>query len=914
MSTINMNKLNLRAIKRTSFGKKAKNLLMLLFFGFSLQALQAQDLVLIPQPQEVISAEGNLNLNKNQQLWINNSANNDFALQQLTDELQQSLGVSSEMVKSPKNADIILYAIEEQPQPKIKKYLPSPEILQKIGDQGYWLKINKNNIQVIANTERGLFYGIQTLRQLIKTAGNGKLPALEIIDWPALEYRGWMDDISRGPIPTVAYVKEAIHKLSQYKLNFLNLYTEHTLRNEKFADIAPLNSFTPEEIGELEKYASQYHLVLIGNQQAFGHMEEILKIPFYDDIADNKWNLNPGSPSTYDFLEDYLGDAAEAYDHPFFNIGADETDGLGSGKAKALVDSLGMEAVYAMHINKLNDILKKHDKRMMMWGDIAVNHQEIIGQLPKDLIILSWGYDPRDSFDKAILPFKKSGVDFMVAPGVRSWSEIYPNLEVAVKNIANYVRDGKEHGAMGMMNTAWDDDGETLFNANWHGLIWGAEMAWNPIDSQEETEAGLERKDRLKSFNKGMDLLFFDMKNGESMMRSLNKFSDLRSIPVFGSMGNASVWGSIFDFYQKGEKQKVEQANRSMLEKASELARELHQKTEMAGPEKVAVQVAELAAKKAAFAARKNLFILELQEIHNNPAAKSAQMIKESRDKLLRELHQLKKDYIAVWKEENREYWLAENLKKYDQLARELLDLETHVFIKAGTAIKPGEMEINLSTLYPDTEIRYSLNGSEPTKDSRIYDESLSISSDTQIKARAFQKEKEGEISERFFNVHKVLGAIPRIDGQVSNANPAYAAGGPGGLTDGLKGSEDFADGRWQGYAGQDIEVTLDLGTKTEIGEISADFFQRLISWILLPEKVEFYVSDDGEKFRKVAEADNPVEAENPGLIIQNFSSGNLKEKARYIRVFVKSQGLLPDWHTGAGNSSFIFLDEIVVE
>jgi hypothetical protein len=158
------------------------------------------------------------------------------------------------------------------------------------------------------------------------------------------------------------------------------------------------------------------------------------------------------------------------------------------------------------------------------------------------------------------------------------------------------------------------------------------------------------------------------------------------------------------------------------------------------------------------------------------------------------------------------------------------------------------------------------------------------------------------------------LGAIPKIDGQVSNANPAYAAGGPGGLTDGLKGSEDFSDGRWQGYAGQDIEVTLDLGTKTEIGKISADFFQRLISWILIPEKAEFYVSGDGEKFRKVAEADNPVKPENPGLIIQNFTSGNLKVKARYIRVFVKSQGLLPDWHTGAGNSSFIFLDEIVVE
>jgi len=645
MNTINI---TLKAIKRTSSVRKAKNLLMLFCFAFSLQAMQAQDLVLIPQPQQVIASEGNFDLNESQRLWINNSAHNDFALQQLKDELSAQIGVASELVKSPKKANIILYAIEENPNAKIKKHLPDSEKLQKIGEQGYWLKIDNNEIKLIANTERGLFYGVQTLRQLIKTAKNGNLPALEITDWPALEYRGWMDDISRGPIPTVAYVKDAIRKLSQYKLNFLNLYTEHTLRNEKFADIAPLNSFTPEEINELEKYAAQYHLVLIGNQQAFGHMEEILKIPFYDDIADNKWNLNPGSPATYDFLEDYLGDAAEVYDHPFFNIGADETDGLGSGKAKALVDSLGMEAVYAMHINKLDDILKKHGKRMMMWGDIAVNHQEIIDRLPKDLIILSWGYDPRDSFDEAILPFKESGFDFMVAPGVRSWSEIYPNLEVAVKNIANYVRDGKEYGAMGMMNTAWDDDGETLFNANWHGIIWGAEMAWNPISSQEEAEAAIERKNRLSTFNKGMDLLFFDMKNGESMMQSLNKFSELRSIPVFGSMSNASVWGSIFDFYPKEEKQKVEQANKSMLKEASALAEEFHKKTAKTGSEKVAVRVAENAAKRAAFAAKKNLFILDLQEIQNNPEIKSPQAIKESRDNLLQELHQLKIDYIGL--------------------------------------------------------------------------------------------------------------------------------------------------------------------------------------------------------------------------------------------------------------------------
>lgn len=886
----------------------------LILAGFIFPEVQAQDITIIPKPQELISSEAEFNLEKAQVLWTNSSQNNDFALKQLKNELSEQMSVASEIVKSPKKASIILYSIEENPGSKIRKLLPDSEKLQKIGEQGYWLKIEESQIKLIANTEKGLFYGVQTLRQLIRTAKNKSLPVLEITDWPELEYRGWMDDISRGPIPTVDFIKDAIRKLSQYKLNFLNLYTEHTLRNEKFADIAPLDSFTPEEINELEEFAAQYHLVLIGNQQAFGHMEEILKNPFYDEIADNKWNLNPGSPTTYEFLDEYLGDAAQAYDHPFFNIGADETDGLGSGKAKDLVDSLGMEAVYAMHINKLDEILKKHGKRTMMWGDIAVNHQEIIDRLPKDLIILSWGYDPRDSFDQAIIPFKESGFDFMVAPGVRNWSEIYPNLDVAVKNIANYVRDGKEYGAMGMINTAWDDDGETLFNANWHGIIWGAEMAWNPIKSQEEAQANKERAGRLSSFNKAIDLLFFEMNNSESITESLNKFSELRDIPVFGSITNASIWGSIFDFYPKEEVQKVEDANKLMLEEASALARELEGKITKANSEKIVVRVAKNAAKRAAFAAKKNLFILKLQEVHENPDAVSKEEIKQTRDELFKELHQLKIDYINLWKAENREYWLTENLNEYDKTAHELLDLETYVFINAGEAIKPGEMEIKLSTLYPDTVIRYTTNGGEPTRDSKLYEGSLSITENAEIKARGFKDTKKGEISAKYFNVHKALGAKPKIKGRVSTANPAYAAGGPRGLTDGLKGSEDFGDGRWQGYAGQDIEVVLDLKAKTQINEISSNFFQRLISWIMLPASVEFYVSNDAKEFRKVAIAENKIDPQKQGLIIENFSSGKLNEKARYIKVLIKSMGPLPEWHTGAGKSSFIFLDEIIVK
>ncbi len=877
------------------------------------QQVLAQETVLIPKPQKINQKTSHsFNLN-NSRVWTNETAHNNFTLEQLKKVLSEKAQAKLSTVKTAKKADIILYSASEGAVSIPKNLLPSSEVLQKIGPQGYWLKID-DKIRIIANTSQGLLYGVQTLKQLLKTSEENALFETEIIDWPALEYRGWMDDISRGPIPTLDYVKSVIKTLSEYKLNFINLYTEHTLRNEKFADIAPPDAFTPAEITELEKFAAPYHVSIIGNQQAFGHMEEILKIPFYNNIADTKWNLNPGSPATYKFLETYLGDAAQAYEHPFFNIGADETDGLGSGKAKDLVDSLGMEAVYAMHINKLDGILKKYGKRTMMWGDIAVNHQEIIEQLPKDLIILSWGYDPRDSFDEAIVPFKESGFDFMVAPGVRSWSEIYPNLDVAVKNIANYVRDGKEYGAMGMINTAWDDDGETLFNANWHGMIWGAEMSWNPIINQEEEQASRERQNRREIFEKGVDQFFFGVTGKSSVMKSLNKFAQLREIPVFSSMANASTWSSIYEFYPEEETASIAAANQKMLKEANKLMLELQEKTRQVNTNKTAVRVAALAAQRAAYTAKKNLFILELQKLYNNKEGVNLKLIKQKREELLDELHLLKIAYVQAWQEENRAYWLDENLKKYDAQAQDLLDIETHVFIKAGQAIQPGEMKIELNSLFPLTKLHYSLDGSEPTKDSPVFNGNLSINSNTLVQARGYNDGKAGEISSRFFNVHKALGVTPKIKGSYSTANPAYTAGGPTGLTDGLKGSENFADGRWQGYAGQDVEVVLDLGAPTEVNEISADFYQRLISWIMLPKNVEFHASKDGKNFQKVAQANSPLDEKDQGLIIQEFSSGPLKLKTRFLKVKINSQGMLPEWHTGAGKPGFIFIDEIVVK
>jgi len=71
----------------------------------------------------------------------------------------------------------------------------------------------------------------------------------------------------------------------------------------------------------------------------------------------------------------------------------------------------------------------------------------------------------------------------VVAPGAQTWSQLWPNLDVGYINIRNFVRDGQKLGAIGMLNTTWNDDGEALYDMAWPNLIFGAAAGWQPGES-----------------------------------------------------------------------------------------------------------------------------------------------------------------------------------------------------------------------------------------------------------------------------------------------------------------------------------------------------------------------------------------------------------------------------------------------
>lgn len=742
-------------------------------------------------------------------------------------------------------------------------------------DQAYRLTISKDRVLMEATSETGLFYAEQSLKQLHRYASTNRteIPCMTILDWPDFKLRGWQDDISRGPIVSMDYLKQLIPQLAECKLNAFSLYTEHTFRTKSHPDIAPIDAFTAEEIEELDAFCKQYHIQLIGNQQCFAHFEEILKNPFYEYLADAPDNLNPGIEETYDFLEDLIREESQAYSSPLFNINCDETESLGSGKAKAYVDSVGKETAYYLHINRVNEIVKRHGKRAMMWGDIADQHPEILNNLDKDIIFLAWSYAARDSYDEFLKPYVESGHEFIVAPGVSLSERVLPKYHEFMVNIPNLCRDGFRNGAVGVINTCWDDFGESLTNNALYGLLLGAEKSWNPMGKDE-----IEWND---------DLPF---------LLSLSRIAQNDGIGKFSAM-----WEPITPFYPSLIEETFLADNLKALNELDSLAPQL------------ANDNALYAAQRMRWCALRNLARGQLYKTYQNPTEENIAESKRQIDTLLVGLHYLKNEYIKVWNQESRPYWLEVNLQKYDRAARELQALSYLPFIESETDAE-GHVMVTLRTIYNGQPIHYSIDGKAVTPTDPVYEKPIVLARSGLVKAFCFDDMGRAVSNERYFLYHKGMGKLKALNSPAGNYRPEYSGGGDKALVDGRLGSEDYKDGRWQGFYGVDADIELDLKQKESIHEIEIGFLTNPHDWILRANQVEIYTSSDGVTYQHYLTHEIQSQVELSGNVVfrERIPTANLS--TRYLRLVVKNPGLIPEGLPGFGYDSWVFMDEIILK
>lgn len=359
-------------------------------------------------------------------------------------------------------------------------------------EQGYSLTITAGRITAIASQPAGLFYAVQTLRQLLQQYG-ARLPALRCTDWPDFPNRGVLLDISRDRVPTMETLYELVDLLASWKVNQLQLYTEHTFAYRNHPTVwAKASPITGEEILALDAFCRQRFIELTPNQNTFGHMRRWLIHDRYRDLAeapdgcqtrwgwfDQPYSLNPTDPRSLDLVRDLLDELLPHFSSRQVNVGCDETVDLGQGRSQEACAILGEGRVYLDFVQKIHREVKARGRTMQYWGDIIMEHPALAPELPRDAIALEWGYEADHPFDLHGALFAASGVPFYVCAGTSSWRSLAGRTDNALGNLRSAAANGLKHGAIGYLNTDWGDEGHWQhLPVSYLGLAYGAALSW----------------------------------------------------------------------------------------------------------------------------------------------------------------------------------------------------------------------------------------------------------------------------------------------------------------------------------------------------------------------------------------------------------------------------------------------------
>ncbi|MCK4991779.1 MAG: family 20 glycosylhydrolase, partial [Bacteroidales bacterium] len=364
----------------------------------------------------------------------------------------------------------------------------------KKAQQGYQLKVESGQLIIRAKGESGLFYGTQTLLQIIKKGQEGAyVTGMEITDWPDIAERACHYDTKHHQDKR-EYVESFIRDLARYKINMLVWEWEDKFAYPSHPEIGAPGAFTMEEMQELTRYAKQYHVQLVPLVQGLGHVSYILKWPQYNhlrEIAASNWEFCPQKEGTYELLNDLWQDAIKATPgSEYIHIGTDESYELGKGVecgCQAEMESTGKHALMTKFISRSAKPLMKEGRTVMAWSAEYIPAEEL--NPPVGMVISAWGIDNLERYNE----IKKAGYELFAYdpnPGIeplflpyfyrlRGEGEDEREVDNCLQRSHNAISRAAISGEPdGMINTSWDDSG--LHNQMWMlSFINSAEWSWS---------------------------------------------------------------------------------------------------------------------------------------------------------------------------------------------------------------------------------------------------------------------------------------------------------------------------------------------------------------------------------------------------------------------------------------------------
>lgn len=381
--------------------------------------------------------------------------------------------------------------------------------------EGYTLTVTEHTVAIRADSERGAFWAIQTLRQLF---ANGEIPCLVIEDAPDFKYRGFYHDVTRGKVATVETLKKLIDTMAYYKMNALQLYIEHVFPFKETAALIPKTScLTPEELRELGAYCHERFIDFQPSLSTFGHLFELLHQKEFAHLrvlkdfegSGCRWDdrmrhhtIDPRDPESIEVVKSLIDQYMPCFDSEYFNICCDETFDLKT------LDPEGK--LYLEFVNKIIAHVTSKGKRVMMWADILLQHPDCITALPEDTLFLNWSYraEPPEDTVERFASLKRPQI---VCPGTTSWSRFCERVEREEPNILKLAEYGYKHGAIGVLNTNWGDWGNPAsIETALYGTVLGAAKSW-AITTQAD-----------KAFYDDVNALLYENSNAMGYLRALS--------------------------------------------------------------------------------------------------------------------------------------------------------------------------------------------------------------------------------------------------------------------------------------------------------------------------------------------------------------------------------------------------------
>ena len=366
---------------------------------------RSDSLNVIPVPQQIELSVGSFYLDENTQLSIDVSEPDRTILCNYISTSPLASAIGSQTGKNR----ILLQQVDELPE------VSSPE--------GYALDINRTTISIKATTGAGLFYGLQTLLQLL--AQDNHIPMGSIIDEPRFAYRGMMLDVSRHFFG-VDFVKKQIDAMAYFKLNHLHLHltdaagwrieikryplltqraawrTHATWKEwwnseRRYAEEGSGNAYggyyTQEQIRDIVSYAQERYVTIIPEIEMPSHSEEVLAV--YPELSCShipykESDFCVGNEQTFEFLENVLAEVIAMFPSEYIHIGGDEASKQ-SWKSCPLCQErmkhenlTDVDELQSYLIHRIDTFLNAHGRKLLGWDEI------LDGGLAPNATVMSW--------------------------------------------------------------------------------------------------------------------------------------------------------------------------------------------------------------------------------------------------------------------------------------------------------------------------------------------------------------------------------------------------------------------------------------------------------------------------------------------------------------------------------------------